>query len=81
MYSDVNECFEGTHNCINASDCVDTEGSYYCTSNFTISSTTVTVKQANVDDSSTMTSGKTPATITGMTMLLCIRMIVKLLTT
>ena len=28
--TDVDECSEGTHNCSNGSNCVDTEGSYYC---------------------------------------------------
>ena len=66
IHSDVNECSEGTHNCIDESDCVDAEGSYYCTNNFTTPSTTVTMKQAAVDNRSTMNTTKAPTTSTGM---------------
>ena len=41
---DVDECSEGTHKCTNVSNCVDTEGSYYCEDDET---TTTTVAPIN----------------------------------
>ena len=33
--ADIDECLEGRHSCVNASDCVDTDGGHYCPSNTT----------------------------------------------
>ena len=35
------ECSEGIHNCVNASDCMDTEGGHYCISTQLLTATHV----------------------------------------
>ena len=30
LATDINECYEGTHNCDPLANCVDTDGSYTC---------------------------------------------------
>ena len=37
---DIDECSEESHNCLNASDCVDTDGGHYCPSGTTMEPTT-----------------------------------------
>ena len=44
MYADKNECLDGTHTCINESDCVDLEGGYTCNDEPTNVSPTIAYK-------------------------------------